>query len=75
MCCETDPAFGRESDKVLTYLRSRAQALRRFLHHRILSDADTARKKPVDRPDIARLTSKGQEILQSLPSIENIPDP
>lgn len=67
--------FDRERDRVLAYLRSRAQALRGFLHHRILGDADTAREKPVDRPDVARLTAKGQEILQSLPPIENISDP
>ena len=72
---DADPVFDRERDRVLTYLRSRAQALRRFLHHRILSDADTARRKPVDRPDDAGLTAKGQEILQSLPPIESTSDP
>lgn len=71
---DADPVFDREGDRALTYLRSRAPALRRFLHHRILSDADTASDKPVDRPDVARLTGKGQEILQSLPPIEQISD-
>ncbi len=69
---DADPVFARERDRVLTHLRSRAPALRRFLHHRILSDADIAGEKPVDRPDAAGLTAKGQEILRSLPPIEDI---
>lgn len=71
---DADPAFDRERDTVLTHLRSRAHALRGFLHHRILSDADPTGGKPVDRPGIAGLTTKGHEILQSLPPIENTSD-
>ena len=67
---DADPAFDRERDMALAHLRSRANALRGFLHHRILSNADPTGGKPVDRPDIAGLTAKGQEILQSLLPIE-----
>ena len=60
---DADPKFAKERDEILDYLKNRAPALRRHLHHQILGDADAHRCKPVDRPDEAGLTDKFKQAL------------
>ena len=61
---DADPKFAKERDEILDYLKNRAPALRRHLHHQILGNADAARCKPLDRPDEAGLTAEFKQVLQ-----------
>ena len=61
---DADPKFAKERDEILDYLKNRAPALRRHLHHQILGNADAARCKPLDRPDEAGLTAGFKQVLQ-----------
>ena len=61
---DADPKFAEERNEILEYLKNRAPALRRHLHHRILGNADADRCKPLDRPDEAGLTGKFEQALK-----------
>lgn len=52
---EADRHFGAQREEILSHLRARAPALRRFLHHQVL--APGAGEAP-DRPDTAGLTEE-----------------
>lgn len=72
---DADPLFDSQRDRVMSYLKDRAHALHRFLHHQVFEDMDAVRRKPVDRPDAAGLTVRGQEIIQALPPFSSTPGP
>lgn len=49
----SDGPFEDRRGEALSYLRARAPALRRWLHHQVLADAVEAGAAPEDRPDTA----------------------